>query len=284
MQFLRWQKINFIVWLHIPNSHSLQEQAEDCSEQRTCLGGEPSAMSNGTSTRSKCSRRASETGTCTTLPSGTMPSPSTGDRGVDLWISSLRDSRASRSAWQAKDSPRTIPETDGLPLSESFAKYDPDSHCWRTFQRSLLTNMLEPFSENWPRAAISSDMTVFQRRPSAPITRGTGGGLLPTPKVARGTYQRNTNGRKYYTLMGMAQHNKFPTPRSRDWKGQSQRGQHAPMDALPNALNVTGGQLNPNWVEWLMGWPIGWTDLEPLETDRFQQWLEKHGTDYQENS
>jgi site-specific DNA-cytosine methylase len=28
-------------------------------------------------------------------------------------------------------------------------------------------------------------------------------------------------------------------------------------------------QLNPSWVEWLMGWPIGWTDLKPLETDKF---------------
>lgn len=27
-----------------------------------------------------------------------------------------------------------------------------------------------------------------------------------------------------------------------------------------------GGQLNPTWVEWLMGFPIGWTDLEGLET------------------
>jgi hypothetical protein len=33
-----------------------------------------------------------------------------------------------------------------------------------------------------------------------------------------------------------------------------------------------GGPLNPTWVEWLMGWPIEWTDLEPLEMDRYQQW------------
>ena len=32
---------------------------------------------------------------------------------------------------------------------------------------------------------------------------------------------------------------------------------------LPDAV---GGQLNPTWVEWLMGFPIGWTDLEPSET------------------
>ena len=38
-----------------------------------------------------------------------------------------------------------------------------------------------------------------------------------------------------------------------------------------------GGQLNPNWVEWLIGWPIGWTDLKPLEMDKFQQWQNSHG-------
>lgn len=26
-------------------------------------------------------------------------------------------------------------------------------------------------------------------------------------------------------------------------------------------------QLNPDWVEWLMGWGIGWTRLEPIELD-----------------
>jgi len=38
-----------------------------------------------------------------------------------------------------------------------------------------------------------------------------------------------------------------------------------------------GGQLNPTWVEWLMGWPLGWTDLKPLEMGKFQQWLRLHG-------
>lgn len=37
------------------------------------------------------------------------------------------------------------------------------------------------------------------------------------------------------------------------------------------------GRLNPQWVEWLMGWPLGWTDLKPLETDRFREWLAQHG-------
>nr|AGC71952.1 hypothetical protein [uncultured bacterium A1Q1_fos_25] len=40
---------------------------------------------------------------------------------------------------------------------------------------------------------------------------------------------------------------------------------------------VVGGTLNPKWVEWLMGWPLGWTDCAVLETDKFQQWLGSHG-------
>jgi DNA (cytosine-5)-methyltransferase 1 len=28
------------------------------------------------------------------------------------------------------------------------------------------------------------------------------------------------------------------------------------------------GSLNPTWVEWLMGWPLGWTDLQPSATDK----------------
>ncbi len=35
--------------------------------------------------------------------------------------------------------------------------------------------------------------------------------------------------------------------------------------------------LNPDFVEWLMGWPIGWTASLPLATDRFRQWLPQRG-------
>jgi len=36
-------------------------------------------------------------------------------------------------------------------------------------------------------------------------------------------------------------------------------------------------RLNPNWVEWLMGWPIGHTDLKPLATAKYQEWQQQHG-------
>ena len=49
-----------------------------------------------------------------------------------------------------------------------------------------------------------------------------------------------------------------------------------PTDTAMSAI-PSGGKLNPTWVEWLMGWPLGWTDLEPLETGKFRQWLQQHG-------
>jgi len=34
------------------------------------------------------------------------------------------------------------------------------------------------------------------------------------------------------------------------------------------------GKATPKNQEWMMGWPIGWTDLKPLEMDKFQSaWL-----------
>lgn len=41
-------------------------------------------------------------------------------------------------------------------------------------------------------------------------------------------------------------------------------------------------RLNPEWVEWLMGWPIGHTGLKPLATGRYQEWLQQHSPRYLE--
>jgi len=33
-------------------------------------------------------------------------------------------------------------------------------------------------------------------------------------------------------------------------------------DGGENLRTQVGGSLNPTWVEWLMGFPLGWTDCE----------------------
>jgi hypothetical protein len=60
----------------------------------------------------------------------------------------------------------------------------------------------------------------------------------------------------------------YPTPTQRDYKGQNsmkhimEKPRHNTQ--LPNALRKKGivGQLNPNWVTWLMGYPPNWVNLE----------------------
>jgi len=115
---------------------------------------------------------------------------------------------------------------------------------------------------------------------------------FPTPRVCAGLRSSGSNRTEFYRVMfptpntsnstGAGEHGDgglnlqtavkmLPTPQSRDWKDTSQRASHGnTTDCLPNAI---GGQLNPTWVEWLMGWPLGWTDLEPLEMDGFRKWL-----------
>ncbi len=45
----------------------------------------------------------------------------------------------------------------------------------------------------------------------------------------------------------------------------------------PKYADCPGGALNPEWVEWLMDVPLGFTDLKPLAICRFQAWLRQHG-------
>jgi hypothetical protein len=57
----------------------------------------------------------------------------------------------------------------------------------------------------------------------------------------------------------------WPTPAARDWKDGRVEG--IGDRNTPNLGRVVGqspntGSLNPTWVEWLMGFPIGWTDLK----------------------
>jgi hypothetical protein len=67
----------------------------------------------------------------------------------------------------------------------------------------------------------------------------------------------------------------LPTLTKNDASNNAGPGQYR-RNSLP--LNaVAGGPLNPAWAEWLMGWPIGWTDCGPLAMGRFRQWRRSHG-------
>lgn len=80
----------------------------------------------------------------------------------------------------------------------------------------------------------------------------------------------------------------WPTPASRGEKGTGGavglKGGSAAFKKLialvgrKQALGMGCGRLNPVWSEfYLLGWPMHWTDTTPLETDKFQEWLNWHG-------
>jgi len=107
---------------------------------------------------------------------------------------------------------------------------------------------------------------------------------IPTPTVC-GNYNRKgsspTSGDGLATFVKM-----FPTPTVAMTKGSSggamtrKTGRSRSNDRLDYATegaHPENGRLNPTWVEWLMGWPQGWTDLKPLAMGKFREWQQQHG-------
>ena len=101
----------------------------------------------------------------------------------------------------------------------------------------------------------------------------------PTPCAADGKDQ--ASGDLYATINQVGRQRtrrrQVPTIGKEAVGGGQQRRQLTDPDM---GVIEAGGQLNPDWVEWLMGWPIGWTDLKPLGMDKFQQWLHLHGVGF----
>jgi len=73
--------------------------------------------------------------------------------------------------------------------------------------------------------------------------------------------------------------NIWPTPTTADWRAGSRKQDrsHLRDTARSTAPAEVGGQLNPTFVEWLMEFPLGWTDLKPLAMHRWRQWQLQHG-------
>ena len=103
--------------------------------------------------------------------------------------------------------------------------------------------------------------------------------IWPTPKASdyKGANFSGGNSQIANGLATKAVLSTLPTPTSRDYKdGKKPRYRDGKIqkDTLGRVVNNHGGTLNPYWVEWLMGWPIGATALKPLETDKFHSlWL-----------
>jgi hypothetical protein len=174
--------------------------------------------------------------------------------------------------------------TCGASSPESFARYGPDGSWLRTsagYSVPRLDGSLAEFSETWPRAGMTRNGIAYPRQPLAPLTRGTGSGLWPTPdegafgvgdppesflrrREEQKAKKRNGNG--FGLTLGMAVQ-LWPTPTANEDAAGRPGARMQPMLGNHPAIRGAGsGTLSPMFVEWLMGYPIGHTDCAGLET------------------
>jgi hypothetical protein len=101
----------------------------------------------------------------------------------------------------------------------------------------------------WKIKIMKSNRLLFQLAASGLYTKEKEYLLWPTVRAAEtGDYQyaHGDHAKKVMTLTGAVK-----------------MYENHPFKNLNDQI---GGQLNPMWVEWLMGFPIGWTDLSVSET------------------
>ena len=141
----------------------------------------------------------------------------------------------------------------GLSIGELLTIYDLDSQSWK-MSECLFTGDLAKYSEALQKSGMMRNGKIYEQSTWVRRTGEKGYGLLPTPQAIDG------NGRCI----------KYPTPTARDCRGGrlpetlklSGRTENNSLNDKVNSLEKTTGQLNPQWVDWLMGYPVGWTDLK----------------------
>ncbi len=130
----------------------------------------------------------------------------------------------------------------------------------------------------WKPRATKHGRLYFRLVPSVPRTSGNESLSLPTPQAHEaGDYQydRGNHDRARMTLTGIAR--MWPTPNVPNGGRQRRKGsisltgrkpdggktqvdlQYAvkAAEGVPDAMD----KLNPEWVEWVMGFPLGWTEV-----------------------
>lgn len=213
----------------------LQEQAGD-SWQTSSLDIPPLLQSNGNPTHAKFSEREQQKDGFPSWLSGketseTLTHPST----PEAWTAFMRDSLVKILA--LLESKLVLWKEPAAGFTEKscelLAQLDRDTSSWKMSPRLKVTD-LKRLSRTWPSWGMTVDGCAYEHPMSGHRITATGGShWLPTPTA----------------------HNAKET--------------NAPSEAnrnTPTLAAQVGGKLNPQWVEWLMGWPINHTALKQSET------------------
>ena len=179
--------------------------------------------------------------------------------------------------------------TSGENISGLYNRSDHVGLLAKMFLESSIWNSTRCFL-TWQVKTTPANRLLFQLVPSTPHIEGIESGssqeemLWATPNTMDHLPQRSpealhrlaTTHRKGRTRPSNLREQvdevtlrMWPTPTRREYKGGRKletfkaKGRNATnslSDAVNEELGRTGA-LNPNWVEWLMGYPPGWTEL-----------------------
>jgi hypothetical protein len=203
----------------------------------------------------------------------------------DKWIASMQDSLArilvslESKPVLAKEPARGFTEKSCVLLGQ----LDPDSYSWK-MSPLLKATVLNKLSKTWPSWGMTQGGFAYEHPMSGHRITETGGSryAVPTPQARdwKGSSGRSLKGQEYDlpTFVKM-----WPTPNAscRD-RGNMSMPSIQRRAAIGKQLNLsmvvhpTSGQLNPTWVEWLMGWPIGYTASKQSETVKSRSKSQSH--------
>ena len=189
----------------------------------------------------------------------------------DLFTSSPEGSPASLGPSPGSDGASRMTAISGRKCFESWPRRDRDGSLGRMSQALLTWKWASTECYlTWGARATRSGYSIFRLAPSMPRTDANGSGLWLTHPVSSGaqTAGNPTPGQTGgTTLEGAARRNIWATPRAskamnhgkahhkqEDCRLEDQAAGTAPKPS-------TGGALAPEFVEWLQGFPLGWTEL-----------------------
>jgi len=225
----------------------------------------PNAMDGMKPRSMEALRRAKKKGGCSNLK----------DRITDGTLTSFvlaSPARTSATQEKVRGLAENAADYSGKPCV-SFAYWDQSTCCWKTLMPCLFADY-QKYSGRWPRSGTMRNGIAYQLPPLVPRISGTGSLSWPTPSVCG--FSNQGQGMKiaqvadsYEEAVAMTDGRKsvidpyYPTPTARDWKsGKGKTQKDRGRTSGPSLAEACGGKLNPQFVEYLMGFPKNWTEVD----------------------
>ena len=244
------------------------------------------------------SRKMSRTDGLTMPQSGLIYAPLMEDPGMEKWISSLEDSHANRFLWleKVKELKKEQKADSGSKCSGSSKKQTPNTYSSKTSQGSAIAVSIRSLKD-YPKMGLMLNGLCSELMTSEPPTKEKDGSVSHgnenwrTPHASDGEggimeMREGTTG--HYKLRDhvMPLNSKFwPTVRSSEYKdcgpigskSQKYRFKKSYLDATVKESDCKTAadmnmKLSPDWTEWLMGYPAGYSDILIEKSKDFIGW------------